>query len=158
MVHPATLADLRDALSIRQAQELVDGGAVFTTGDQLTAAWGALGDRLAEQVWIAVAADNRALAYAELVLVERVLMLRLWSLPDHHDVGLATVLIAKAEDRACIIGREDSADSIRLFAQATSSHPEMREALAQADFALLSTYEKMELSRVTKVFRLNSGS
>jgi GNAT superfamily N-acetyltransferase len=72
-------------------------------------------------------------------------MIRLWS-PDHQNVGIAQALLAKAEERACAIGREENADSVRLFAQATSSYFEAQRALTQADFALLSTYEKMELA------------
>jgi ribosomal protein S18 acetylase RimI-like enzyme len=55
-------------------------------------------------------------------------------------------LLAVAEDRACAIGREDGVDRLKLFAQATCSHPEAREALAQSGYTLLSTYEKMELA------------
>jgi hypothetical protein len=45
-----------------------------------------------------------------------------------------------------VIGRENGADRVTLFAQATSSFPEAQQALLLSGFAVLSTYEKMELA------------
>ena len=60
-VRSATLADLQTVLHIRQSQELADGGEVFTSADRLANEWEALGDRLAEQVWVAVTPDREGL-------------------------------------------------------------------------------------------------
>jgi GNAT superfamily N-acetyltransferase len=137
---------LRDVLSIRQARELADGGAVFITAERLASEWEALGYRLAEQVCIAETADNHILAYAALDRADQVFILRLQALPDHPDGSLMTRLLAKAEEQVRQIGREESIDSVALFSPATSSHPEAEQALTQSGFALLSTYEKMELA------------
>ena len=145
-IRPAAPADLRDVLSIRQARELADGGAVFITAERLASEWEALGYRLAEQVCIAETADNHILAYAELDRADQVFILRLWALPDHTDGSLMTRLLAKAEEQVRQIGREESIDSVALFSQATTSPPEAEQAFTQSGFALLSTYEKMELA------------
>jgi GNAT superfamily N-acetyltransferase len=146
VVRPATLADLRDVLSIRQAQELADSATVCTTADQLAGEWEALGNHLAEQVWVAVATGGSLHAYAELIQVDRMFNLRLWAPPDHCDAGIDLALLAKAEERACVIGREEGADNVTLLAQATSSYSEARETLMQSGYTLLSTYEKVELA------------
>jgi mycothiol synthase len=145
-IRPAALTDLHAVLHRRQAQELAHNGAPCTTVDRLAVVWQALEYRLAEQVWVVVAADGSLFACAELARVDYVFMLRLWSLPERHDTGLALALLARAEEVACAIGREDGADSVTLFSQATSSPPEARQELVQCGFALLSTYEKMELA------------
>jgi hypothetical protein len=146
VVRPATLMDLGDVLSIRQAQELAEDGIIFTTAERLAGEWESRGHRLAEHVWVVVAADNRLVACAELARVDRVLVLRFWSAPEYRDAKVNLTLLAKSEQQACTIGREDSSDCVTIFSQATSSQPEAREALTQSDFALLSTYEKMELA------------
>jgi GNAT superfamily N-acetyltransferase len=146
VVRPATLADLRDVIAIRQSQELANGATEFTTADQLAGEWEALGNRLAQQVWVAVAADGSLHACAELVVADRVCILRLWAPLDHHNVGIDFALSAKAEEQACMIGREEGADYVTLFAQATSSRPEAQQPLLMSGYTLLSTYEKMELT------------
>jgi GNAT superfamily N-acetyltransferase len=145
-IRSAALADLQTVLHMCQSQELADGGAVFTSADRLANEWKALGDRLAEQVWVVEVADTSFLACVELAREDNVFMLRLWSPPDRYDTGLALALLAHAEKRACTMGRKEGADSVTLFYQATSLHPEAQQALAQSGFALLSTYEKMELA------------
>jgi mycothiol synthase len=145
-IRSAALADLQAVLQIRQSQELADDGAVFTSADRLANEWKALGGRLAEQVWVVEAADTSFLACAELARENNLFMLRLWSLPDRYDIGLALALLANAEKRAYTMGRKEGAGSVTLFSQATSLHPEGRQALAQSGFSLLSTYEKMELA------------
>jgi GNAT superfamily N-acetyltransferase len=145
-IRSAARADLQAVLHIRQSQELADDGAVFTSADRLANEWEALGDRLAEQVWVAVTPDICIFACAELARVDNVFMLRLWSLPDRYDTGLALALLAKGEKQACTMGRKEGAGSVTLFSQATSLHPEAQQALAQSGFSLLSTYEKMGLA------------
>jgi hypothetical protein len=74
-----------------------------------------------------------------------VFMLRLWSSPDRRDTGLALALLAHAEKRACTIGREEGADSVTLSPRRHLC-VQRRGKRSQSDFALLSTYEKMELA------------
>jgi GNAT superfamily N-acetyltransferase len=145
-IRPAAFADLSGLLSIRQAQEVADSGMALTTADRLADEWKALGHRLADQVWVAVTAANHILAYVELDRADQVFILRLWALSDHTAGRLLAALLAKAEEQVCKVGREESIDSVTLFSQATSSHPEAQQALTQSAFALLSTYEKMELA------------
>ena len=131
VVRPATLMDLGDVLSIRQAQELAEDGIVFTTAERLGGEWESRGHRLAEQVWVVVAADNRLVACAELARVDRVFALRCWSTPEYQDAKVNLTLLAKSEQQACTIGREDGSDSVTVFSQATSSQLEAREALTE---------------------------
>jgi len=145
-IRSATRADLQAVLHIRQSQELADDGAVLTSADRLANEWEALGDRLAEQAWVAVTPDTCIFACVELARVDNVFMFRLWAPLDRHDIELALALFAKGEELAHMISRGDGADRVTLFAQATSLHPEAQQALAQSGFSLLSTYEKMELA------------
>jgi GNAT superfamily N-acetyltransferase len=71
---------------------------------------------------------------------------RLWAAPDPHGSGSVRTLLGKAEKQACAIGREEGADSVTLFSQATSTQVEAQQALTQSGFSVLSIYEKMELA------------
>jgi mycothiol synthase len=144
-IRPALLADLPDVLRVRQAQELADSGTSVTTANQLSVEWEALGPRLAGQVWVAETADGGLIACGDVVRVDQVLMLRLWVLPEHRGIRLESILLAVAEQSAYEMSREEGAHTQRLFAQATGSHPEVRQALLQSDFFAVSTYEQMEL-------------
>lgn len=144
-IRPAVPSDLHDVVRVRQAQELSENGEIYTTADRLAAEWEALGLRLAERVWVAVAADEGLVACAALVHEDGALILRLWVLPDHRDGGLETALLARAEQQARAIGREAGTHSVRLFAQATLAHPTAQQALSECGFVISSIYEQMEL-------------
>lgn len=145
-LRPGMFSDLSDVLHVRQTQEGIESGAPFTSAESLAATWEALESRLPTQVWVAVTADGRLVACAELARSDQVFQPRLWVLPAYRDVGLEPALLARTEQQACTMGREEGAESVQLFAQATSYHPEAQEALAQSDFAATSTYEAMQLT------------
>ena len=144
VIRPAASADLHTVLSIRQAQELADSGTSSTTAERLSTEWMALGPRLAEEVWVAVAASSSLAACVQLARVAQVFTPCLWVLPDHRSIALEVALLAKAEARACEIASEEGADSVKLFAQATSTHPAAHQALSQSGYVVSSTYEQME--------------
>jgi len=144
VIRCAELSDLHGVVRIRRAQELSDGGESFTTAEGLAAEWEALGWRLAEEVWVAVAADGSLVACTQLARVAQVFNPCLWVLPDHRNIALEVALLAKAEVRACEIGSGEGADNVKLFAQATSTHPAAQQALAQSGYVVTSTYEQME--------------
>lgn len=143
-IRPAVLSDLQDVLHVRRAQEHADNGERYTTAERLTAEWEALGPRLGTGVWVAMDANGRLIASAELAREGQEFMARLWILPDSRNSGIEMSLLARAEQRAGTIGREEGAHSIKLFTQLTSSTSAVRQALEQAGFVATSTYEKME--------------
>lgn len=145
VIRPAAPADLHAVVSIRQAQELADSGLSSTTAEGLAADWEALGPRLSENVWVAEAADGRLVACAQLVRVAQIFNPCLWVLPEYRDIALAVALLVTAELRACEIGSGEGVDNVKLFAQATSTHPAAQQALAQSGYVVTSTYEQMEL-------------
>jgi GNAT superfamily N-acetyltransferase len=144
MIRSAVPADLHAVLHVRTTQERADSGTAYTTADRLAAEWEALGARLATQTWVAQAADGRLVAYAELARQNQEFTPRLWVLPDRRAGGLELALLLSAEQRACATGREEGAQSVRLFAQAPSSQPAAQQALQQSGFVVTSTYEQME--------------
>lgn len=146
VIRPAVPSDLQGVLHIRQAQEMSESGTPITTADKLAAEWEALGSQLAAQVWVAVTADGRIIASAELVREGSVFVIRLWALPDNRDSAVEVALIATAEQRACAMARDEGARGVTLFAQATSTHPTAQQALQQSGFVITSTYEQMELA------------
>lgn len=145
VIRPAAPADLHAAVSIRQAQELADSGVSSTTAEGLADEWEALGPQLSEEVWVAVAADGSLLACAQLARIAQVFNPCLWMLPDHRSIPLEVALLDKVEARAYAIGVEEGAADVKLFAQATSTHPAAQQALAQSGYVVTSTYEQMEL-------------
>jgi ribosomal protein S18 acetylase RimI-like enzyme len=144
-IRPATPADLADVVHLRQAQELVESGTTYTTLDQLRSDWEALDSRLAEQVRVAVAADGRVLAGVEVVQGGDVLPLHLWILPDRRGTGLESALLAMAEQQARMTQYPEGTHSVTLFTQVVGSNPAVEQALQQARFVTVSTYEEMEL-------------
>ena len=144
-IRPATPSDLADVLYLRQAQELAETGTTFTTLDQLRAEWATLGPHLPEQVWVAATTDGRLLATVQLVRSDPMLALRLCTPPDSRGAGLDSALLATAEQQARTILRAEGAHHFTLFAQATGSNPALQQALLQAGFVMISTFEKMEL-------------
>lgn len=145
-IRPAVPSDQHDVLRMRQAQELAENGEIYTTADRLAAEWEALGPRLAEQVWVAVTADEGLVACAALAHEDQAFIVRLWVLLDNRDGWLETALVARAEQQARAIGREADARSVKLFSQATPVHPTAQRALLEAGFVVSSTYEQMELA------------
>ncbi len=148
-IRPAVPSDLHDVLHLRQALELADSGAAYTTAERLTAEWDALGPQLATQVWVAIATDGSLCASAMLVRVDQEFVVRLWVAPNQREKGVERELLARAERRACALGQAAGDRSVTLFAQATSAHPAAQQALLQSGFVVTSTYEEMELALST---------
>jgi mycothiol synthase len=145
-IRPAVPSDLHDVLHLRQALELADSGVAYTTAERLSAEWEALGPHLADQVWVAIAADGSLCAAAVLARIDQEFVARLWVAPNHHESGLERELLARAERQARALGQAAGDHSIALFAQATSAHPATQQALLQSGFVVTSIYEEMELA------------
>ena len=97
------------------------------------------------QVWVAATPDGRLLATVQLVRSDPMLPLRLCTSPDGRGAGLESALLATAEQQARTILRAEGAHPFTLFSQATRSNPALLQALLQAGFVMVSTFEKMEL-------------
>jgi mycothiol synthase len=145
-IRPAVPADLHDVLHLRQALELAESGAAYTTAERLAAEWEALGPQLADQVWVAIATDGSLCASAVLARVDQEFVARLWVAPNHRESGLERELLARAERQARALGQTAGDYSVTLFAQATSAHPAAQRALLQSGFVVTSIYEEMELA------------
>ncbi len=145
-IRPAMFSDVRIAYQARQAHELAGGEMSNITSDQLAAAWKALGPQLADHVWIATLADGNCAAYAELLHLDDVYMTQLWASPTQADTDILMSLLAQAEQQACDIGRDEGIESVHLFAQATSLHPAIEQAIKRSGFDITSTYEQMALA------------
>ena len=144
-IRPATPSDLADVVYLRQAQELAESGATYTTLDLLRAEWETHGPHLPEQVWVAAMADDRPLASVEIIRRDPVLPVRLCIPPDRRGIGLESALLATAEQQARVMLRAKGAQPFTLFAQASGSNPALLQALLRAGFVTSSTFEKMEL-------------
>ena len=143
-IRPAALGDLDAVVRLRQARERAENGDLFTDIGKLAAAWEALGDHLGEQSWVAVAPDGGLLACAELARVGEVFNPCLWGALEREESGPELALLDQAERRAAMIGRDEGASAIQLFAQASSRYPTAKAALATLGYAITSAYEAMQ--------------
>lgn len=143
VIRPATPDDLEAVLRVRQAVELAEDGTTVTTADHLAAEWAALGPGLARDAWVATTAEGHVLACAQLIHEQGSYLPRLWVPPAARGQGLEAALLTCAEQQATAIAREEGAQQVHLFAQATSAHPEAQRAIAEAGYTMTSTFEQM---------------
>ncbi len=145
-IRRAGLEHAHTAFQARHAHEIAGDQTPYTTLDQLTADWQALGSQLSDHTWVARLPDGSIPAYVELLRLDDVFMTQLWAPPNQTDADLLMALIARVEQQACDIGRDEKIESVHLFAQATSFHPAIEQAITQSGFDVTSIYEQMEFA------------
>ncbi|HEX8982062.1 MAG TPA: GNAT family N-acetyltransferase [Ktedonobacterales bacterium] len=139
-------SDVQIAYQARQAHELAGGEMSNITADQLAAAWKALGPQLADHIWIATLPDGTCAAYVELLHLDDAYMAQIWASSTQANTDILMPLLAHAEQRARDIERDEGIESVHLFAQATSFHPAIEQAIKRSGFDITSTYEHMTLA------------
>ncbi len=149
-VRSATVADLDAVLGVRAAHEVADYGESTTTRETLLAEWQATDKRLATDTWVVCDRHGQLAAYAEVSRhpLSDAYVPRIWVAPGSRGQGIEAMLLGLAEERARAIGVGMGGATLTLFTQVLGDNAAIQQALADAGYALTSSFQVMEITLV----------